>query len=232
MAFTNPTDYPDFTALGQSGSGIIYSTASLNNNTVGPFYVGNLPAFTFQCIPGSVGSVDISLWDTVDKSGLVYALSTYDMRNASIIWDEIKVGAPYLFISTTGNATSLQIAASLGTKGAPAVNNNNYLLEEYPVSLAAGASTSFFSSTVIPGPAIVCGYAAGGGIPLVRVFDAAGGVLAAPLGYGQGPASVLNQSGVNFEIVAPNNAMQVNFYNHGGALDAVMGVTIVSKRGF
>jgi hypothetical protein len=232
MTFANPTDYPDFTVPGQSGAGVIINEFALVAGTYGPFYVGNLEAIAVNCINPNNGTLTVfQQVNPVFDAGPNWGTSEYDLRAGIVLYDEIKVAAPYLFFQTAGTIQQLMFSQSSGGRGAPAQLGDNYLLQQAGFNLGAGANTSFVTSAVIPGPAICTAHCGLGGVPQVIIYDFAGGGRNGTLGYGRGPASVTNNSGVTFPFCAGNNVLQVTFINNGAA-DTDCNLIICSERGY
>lgn len=233
MAFTNPTDYPDFGAAYVSGSGTIFSANPAAIGTVGPFYIGNLPAFSINATFLTAGTIQVIQSDDPTGTGgaFPWGINTYNTVNATQIYDEIKVCAPYLFVAIP-SAMSIQVAASFGSRGVPGVLNNNNLLSQSAISIAAGGNMSFTTGLVIPGPAVASAYFRNAGVPLLLIRDAPGGAITSALGTAVGNATGAGGSGCTFRFVATNNPMSVSLFNLGAALDATGSITLVSERGY
>jgi hypothetical protein len=232
VTFLNATDYPDFTALGQSGNGIIFSNANLAAGTYGPFYVGNLPAIAVSCLPEPGSNLVVTQQDTPVFGGFNWGSSSYSFTDITEMYDEIKVAAPYLYLVYTGATGSvLQITQSQGSKGIPAFNNSNYIYQATALNIAANAHVTAMTAVILPGPAFCTAIGQTGGVPMVRINDSLSGVITGPLGFGVGPASVNGTSGVTFPFCASNNSMQVVLFNNGAA-DANMEIAIISTRGY
>jgi hypothetical protein len=221
----NPVDYPDFVGAGQQGSGVLFNASAASGQTLGPWYVGNVPSTMFKAIWSNIGtgaSLEFT-WFTDPANALASTVATAGYTAPQLLQcvDVMTNVAPYLQATVYGlNGTAdLDLIVTTVPSALTSINAGSGRIVGFggPIALAAGARTNFFCATQIPGAA----YLSVAPNPINTAADLS--IAAYDVDYlGNttliGAGQALGLGAVTVGCVLGNNATQVFVANGGGAL--------------
>ena len=239
---TNPTDAPDFTNGLQAG-GFVMSRSSAFNcptgvTTLGPWYVGNIPAIMYYTSLGGANGTFTQVYFTASNvAGNGINGQTYYKSGTFYTTDIVPVAAPWVwmvFDNETGGAKNISYSISAlptwspyGMLGAGTSLTQVGLLAIADFqALASGAAVNITPVNSTPGPASVSLFATAGTVD-AQIVATAGSYNTR---YLQGfSISATGVSSDTKEVILPNDDWELIITNRGAASCDVQ-AAVMSKR--